>query len=227
MPPIHIRAILATTLAAVVLSACSSAAGGAARGSGDHAAMSHGDRAAIAKARADSARYPYTAADVRFMSVMIGHHAQAIAMARLAPTHGAGAAIRRLAERIINAQEDETATMRQWLGDRQQPVPEARAPDMHTMNAAEHVMLMPGMLTEAQVIRLDRSTGAAFDRLFLTFMIQHHRGALAMVRTLFGSYGAAQDATVFKFASDVNVDQTTEIARMERMLVGLVAEGAP
>ena len=227
MPPTPIRAIVATLLAAVAVSACSSAAGGAERGSREPAPLSYSDSAAIAKATADSARYPYTAADVRFMTVMIGHHAQAITMARLAPTHGASAPIRTLAERIINAQEDETATMQQWLRDRRQMVPDARAPDMHAMSTGEHAMLMPGMLTPARMKQLDAATGAAFDRLFLTSMIQHHRGALVMVKTLFGSDGAAQDGTVFKFASDVNVDQTTEIARMERMLVNLVAKGAP
>lgn len=81
---------------------------------------------------------------------------------------------------------------------------------------------MPGMLTEAQLAQLDAARGADFDRLFLTFMIQHHRGAVTMVEQLFGSYGAGQDETVFKFASDVNVDQATEIDRMQRMLEELL-----
>ena len=89
------------------------------------------------------------------------------------------------------------------------------------MDGMEHEMLMPGMLTDAQMKQLDRPRGAEFDRLFLTFMIQHHRGAVTMVKELFGTYGAAQDETVFKFASDVNVDQTTEIARMQKMLAAL------
>ena len=85
-------------------------------------------------------------------------------------------------------------------------------------------MLMPGMLTLAQMTQLDAARGGEFDRLFLTFMIQHHRGAVSMVNMLFSSYGAGQDETVFKFASDVNVDQITEIERMERMLVDLMFE---
>src|SRR5690606_464478 len=89
------------------------------------------------------------------------------------------------------------------------------------MNGMEHEMLMPGMLTEAQMQELAAARGAEFDRLFLTYMIQHHQGAVAMVSELFGSYGAGQDEIVFKFASDVNVDQTTEIARMEKMLEAL------
>jgi uncharacterized protein (DUF305 family) len=185
-------------------------------------ARSQSDLAAIAKAREDSARRPYTAADVHFMSGMIGHHAQAIQMASWAPTHGASPSVRVLCERIINAQRDEIATMQQWLRDRQQPVPDATPMGMKmVMDGMEHTMLMPGMLTEEQMKQLDAARGKEFDRLFLTFMIQHHKGAVQMVKELFDSYGAAQDDLVFKFASDVNVDQTTEIARMERMLVAI------
>ena len=180
----------------------------------------------MAKARADSARYPYTAADVHFMSGMISHHAQAIVMARWAPTHGASASVRTLCERIINAQQDEIATMQTWLRDRRQPVPDAvPGPMKMQMGGMEHEMLMPGMLTDEQMKQLDQARGPEFDRLFLTFMIQHHNGAVQMVKELFGTNGAAQDELVFKFASDVNVDQTTEIARMQRMLVALAIEG--
>ncbi len=151
------------------------------------------------------------------MSNMIGHHAQAIEMSRLAPTRAGGNNVRILAERIIAAQEDEIATIRQWLRDRGEPVPEA-----HAGHHAGHGELMPGMLTEAQMARLAAASGPEFDRLFLTFMIQHHQGAVSMVSELFSSYGAGQDETVFKFASDVNVDQATEIARMQKMLEGLM-----
>lgn len=158
-------------------------------------------------------RYASTEADVRFMTGMIGHHTQAITMAEWAPTHGASPSVRRLAERIINGQQDEIGTMRLWLGDRGHRAPEGAH--------AAHGHMMPGMLTPAQLSRLEAARGPEFDRLFLTFMIQHHRGAVAMVKQLFGTPGAAQDDTVFKFANDVNVDQTTEIARMERMLAAL------
>ena len=178
--------------------------------------------AAIAKARADSARYPYTEADIHFMSGMIGHHAQAIVMAGWAPTHGASASVRTLSARIINAQQDEIVTMQRWLRNRRQPVLEARATGMPmVMNGMQHDMLMPGMLTDAQMKELDAARGEEFDRLFLTYMIQHHRGAVSMVQQLFGSEGAAQDEIVFKFANDVNVDQSTEIARMQKMLVAI------
>lgn len=176
-----------------------------------------------------SAVHPWTEADARFMSMMIGHHAQAVEMSRLAPTNQAGATVSRLAERIINAQEDEIAAMQTWLRDRGQPVP--RPGDTSAMHhgAGEHAAghdagghaAMPGMLTDAQMAQLRAARGPEFDRLFLALMIQHHRGAVSMVQQLFGSHGAAQDETVFKFASDVSVDQTTEIERMQRMLADL------
>jgi len=181
-----------------------------------------GDAAAIAKARADSARYPYVQADIDFMSHMIGHHAQAIEMSRMAESHDASPGVKTLAARIINAQRDEITTMSTWLRVRNQPVPEAKGgPMMMNMGGMMHEMLMPGMLTAEQMKQLDAARGKEFDRLFLTGMIQHHRGAVQMVTELFNSYGAAQDELVFKFASDVQVDQRTEIARMERMLAAL------
>ena len=178
--------------------------------------------AAIAQARADSARYPYTSADVHFMSGMIHHHAQALVMAKMAPSHGASPAVVTLCNRIINAQEDEIVAMQRWLRDRNQTVPDATATAMTmVMNGMTHDMLMPGMLSDAQMKELDASRGTAFDRNFLTGMIQHHKGAVSMVADLFASFGAAQDQLTFKFASDVQVDQTTEIARMRRMLLAL------
>jgi uncharacterized protein (DUF305 family) len=174
------------------------------------------------RARADSARYPYTEADIRFMSGMISHHAQAIVMAKWAPTHGGSAAIIRLTERIINAQTDEIKAMQTWLADRNQPVPAADPKGMMmNMGGMQHKMLMPGMLSEAQMSELEGARGSEFDRLFLTYMIQHHRGAVAMVTELFANRGAGQDEIVFKFASDVAVDQTTEINRMLEMLLTL------
>ena len=178
-----------------------------------------GGPTAIEQARADSARYPYTEADIRFMSTMIGHHAQAIEMAQLAPERAGGQSIRILAARIINAQQDEIAIMQRWLGDRNQPVPELHVEGGAVMvHGGAHGGMMPGMLTTEQMRALAAATGPEFDRLFLVGMIQHHRGAVTMVQDLFSSWGAGQDETVFKFASDVNVDQTTEIARMKKML---------
>jgi uncharacterized protein (DUF305 family) len=207
-------------LAAATLAACSSVSHPAPAAEVVPSPGGPADPAAIAQARADSIRHPYTDADIHFMSAMIGHHSQAIVMARWAPSHGASPSVRTLADRIINSQQDEIATMQRWLHDRQLPVPDAVATGMRMqMNGMEHEMLMPGMLNDAQMKELDAARGPEFDRLFLTDMIQHHRGALTMVKQLFDSYGAGQDETVFKFASDVNVDQTTEIARMQKMLV--------
>lgn len=217
--------------AALAIALCGSAGPGVAQGSAKMPGGGPSERAAIAKARADSARYPYTEADIEFMSGMIHHHAQAIAMSRWAPSHGASASVQRLASRIINAQHDEIGIMQRWLRDRNQPVPDPDAAGMKgmtmMMNGEEHEMLMPGMLTEAQMKKLDEARGKEFDRLFLTFMIQHHSGAVSMVKDLFGSYGAAQDELVFKFANDVNVDQTTEIARMRKMLAAVIFEDLP
>lgn len=168
---------------------------------------------------ADSSKV--TAADIRFMTGMIGHHAQAIVMAKMAPSHGANSQIRTLAGRIINAQQDEIALMSQFLRDHKQPVPEPSA-DMHAMHDMGEHALMPGMLTHEQMMQLDAARGREFDELFLRFMIQHHQGAVTMVKDLFATNGAAQDDLVFKLASDVNVDQTTEIARMQRMLGDLI-----
>lgn len=160
------------------------------------------------------------------MSAMIGHHAQAVVASRLVPARSTSASVSTLAERIISTQQDEIVTMQQWLHDRGQPVPAAGATGMKMMmNGMEHEMRMPGMLTDAQMEQLEQAKGPEFDRLFLTFMIQHHRGAVAMVKELFGTHGAGQDETVFKFASDVHVDQSTEIARMQKMLAALILEG--
>jgi uncharacterized protein (DUF305 family) len=209
--------------AAASVPSSSSAYPAAASSTPSSAAIEQGEVAAIARARTDSLRHPYTAADINFMTHMIGHHAQAIVMARWAPSHGASPSVQTLAARIINAQQDEINIMQTWLRDRQLPVPDAKPMGMTmTMNGMQHEMLMPGMLTEQQMKQLDEARGPDFDRLFLSFMIQHHTGALTMVKDLFSTYGAGQDETVFKFASDVNVDQTTEIARMQKLLASLV-----
>ncbi|MGZ3565054.1 MAG: DUF305 domain-containing protein [Gemmatimonadaceae bacterium] len=169
------------------------------------------------------AQHAYTAADIQFMDGMIAHHAQALLMAGWAQSHGASPSILTLTSRITNAQTDEIAGMQKWLRDRHQPVPEANPHGMTMkMDGMEHTMLMPGMLTESQLKQLDDARGKDFDRLFLTFMIQHHQGAVTMVKDLFDTYGAAQDISVFKLASDISADQTTEIERMQRMLAAVI-----
>jgi len=159
----------------------------------------------------------YTPADVHFLAGMIGHHAQAIQMAGWAPSHGAGPSVRVLCERIVVAQNDEIVFAQRWLKEHGEYVPPAD-PRGHIMPGMDHPMLMPGMLTPEQMTQLDSARGPEFDRLFLTFMIQHHQGAITMVQQLLAVPGAAQDGPIFRFASDVNVDQTTEINRMNLML---------
>jgi uncharacterized protein (DUF305 family) len=177
---------------------------------------------ALYQARQDSARMRFSEADVRFVTGMIAHHAQALIMAGLAPTHGASPTVQTLAARIINAQKDEIALMSQWLSERDQPVPEVHIEGTTLMvHGGAHDMSMPGMLTPEQMRTLDAARGEEFDRQFLTLMIQHHRGAVTMVNTLFATDGASQGDQIFKLASDISADQTTEIARMERMLAAL------
>jgi uncharacterized protein (DUF305 family) len=169
------------------------------------------------------AQHAYTAADIQFMDGMIAHHAQALLMAGWASSHGASPTVLTLTSRITNAQTDEIVGMQKWLRDRHQPVPEANPHGMTMkMDGMEHTMLMPGMLTEVQLKQLDDARGKDFDRLFLTFMIQHHQGAVTMVTNLFDTYGAAQDISVFKLASDISADQTTEIERMQKMLASVI-----
>lgn len=178
----------------------------------------------IYRARIEEARTRYTDADIDFMTGMIHHHAQAIQISRLAPTREARPSVQTLASRIINAQRDEIATMQRWLGDRGQEVPELHESDSGIMvHGAGHLHMegMPGMLSQEQIDRLSAASGLEFDRIFLTFMIEHHQGAVTMVRTLFATDGAGQDEGVFRFASDVQVDQATEVARMQRMLGAL------
>jgi uncharacterized protein (DUF305 family) len=181
------------------------------------------DLEALYWARQDSARSNFTPADVRFMTMMITHHAQALVMSNLASTHGASEQVQTLAARIINAQKDEIATMQRWLRQRDQPVPEIEMEGtaLRVNGMKVHGMDMVGVLTQAQIDELDAAHGTEFDRLFLRYMIQHHRGAVTMVDTLFNTDGAAQDEAAFKLASDINVDQKTEIARMEQMLSAL------
>jgi uncharacterized protein (DUF305 family) len=171
------------------------------------------------QARADSGRMPFTAADVRFMSGMIHHHAQAIVMAGWAQTHGARPDVQTLAQRIDVAQRDEVGFMQRWLRERHRDVPDPLAHYEMGHDMADMKMeMMPGMLTPEQMKQLDAARGPEFDRLFLTFMIQHHQGAITMVDQLFAVPGAGQELYVFRFASDVNADQTTEIERMRLML---------
>ena len=232
------------TVAAQFLIVCTATAASAGiataqtEGAATRATLSPAEFEAVYQARTDSSRMRFTEADVEFVTGMIGHHAQALIMSDLAPKNGASPQVQVLASRIINAQQDEIALMQQWLRDRGQPVPmvkidglnlmidmaapgEMDSPDGHMKHDAHSMHtdhMMPGMLTQAQLEELAAAFGTEFDRLFLTGMISHHGGAVTMVTDLFAADGAGQDEAVFKLASDIQVDQITEIARMELML---------
>ncbi len=163
----------------------------------------------------------YTAADVRFMQGMIGHHAQALVMSALIPERTTRTDIRALGQRIEVSQKDEIKLMQQWLRDRGQsvPTPDAHAHQMMNMpGMAMSDTLMPGMLTADQLAELTKARGSDFDKLFLKDMIQHHEGALEMVATLLGTTGSGQEPEVFRFAAEVDADQRAEIARMSALL---------
>jgi uncharacterized protein (DUF305 family) len=171
------------------------------------------------KPRPDLVRQPFNQADVTLIAGMIPHHAQAVIMAGWAPSHGARADVKILCEKIVVAQRDEITFMRNWLRDRGQEVPDATSTKHKMkMDGMEHDMLMPGMLTDEEMAALDKARGPEFDRLFLIGMIKHHQGAITMVNDLFAANGSMQDDDVYKFASDVFADQSTEIERMQQML---------
>jgi len=160
---------------------------------------------------------PYSPADVQFMQHMIMHHAQAVEMTALIESHTQNARLRSLGERISRSQSDEINFMKRWLMTRGEPVSSAM-PEMPGMDMSSHQMLMPGMLTPKQMDALRKAKGEEFDELFLKGMIQHHNGALSMVKDLFDSAGAGQDAELFNFATDVDSGQRAEIKVMQTML---------
>ena len=169
---------------------------------------------------------PRSPADVRFMQGMIMHHAQAVEMTALIESHTVNKDLRSLGARISSSQSDEIKFMKRWLEARGEPVspvmPEMPGMDMssHATHSghSDHSMLMPGMLTAKQMEALKKAKGEEFDRLFLTGMIQHHNGALIMVKDLFDTAGAGQDAELFNFATDVDSGQRAEIRIMQTML---------
>jgi len=153
----------------------------------------------------------YSAADVHFMQGMISHHAQALEMTAMVRQHATTNAVQRMGLRMEISQRDEIGLMQTWLADHG----ESGGVD-HDMGSG--LPMMPGMLTPAQMEQLGAARGAQFDRLFLELMIQHHEGAIVMVGELFNTSGAGQESLIFKFASDVDADQTMEIERMQGLL---------
>ena len=164
---------------------------------------------------------PLSPADVQFMQGMIMHHAQAVEMTALIESHTTNKDLRLLGARISHSQSDEINFMKRWLAARGEPLSQPM-PDMpgmdKSMDMSQHQMLMPGMLTAKQMEALRKAKGEEFDRLFLTGMIQHHNGALIMVKDLFDNAGAGQDAELFSFATDVDSGQRAEIRVMQTML---------
>ena len=167
-------------------------------------------------------------ADTKFMQGMILHHAQAVEMTALMGARTHNKALLAFGKRISISQTDEMNFMKQWLEERGKAVP-AEHDQMAHMNhmpgmthAGQMDMssmgMMPGMLTPEQMNALRKASGASFDRLFLTGMIQHHTGALVMVDDLLGRPGAGQDPQLFDFATDVENTQAAEINIMKGML---------
>lgn len=161
---------------------------------------------------------PRSSADVEFMQDMILHHAQAVEMTAMIPSHTENKELRSLGARISSSQSDEIKFMKRWLAARGESTPKA-VPEMPGMDMPQDAMaLMPGMLTPEQMDALRKAKGKEFDHLFLVGMIQHHNGALTMVKDLFDTAGAGQDAELFNFATDADNSQRAEIRIMEDML---------
>ena len=160
----------------------------------------------------------FVKADVSFMQDMILHHAQALRMTALVPKRSAGTELPLLAERMDISQKGEIEQMRAWLKARGQSAPALTDPHQHAHGSA--AKLMPGMLREDQLQRLEQARGRAFDKLFLSFMVHHHQGALVMVRRLYAANGGAEPETD-AFARHVEADQLIEIDRMQELLAEL------
>src|SRR5438552_2615291 len=160
---------------------------------------------------------PRSAKDVEFMQGMIMHHAQAVEMTALIASHTENKDLRLLGARISHSQSEEIRFMKRWLEIRGE-LTSLPMPEMPGMDMSMQPMLMPGMLTRKQMDALRKAKGAEFDQLFLTGMIQHHNGALIMVKDLFDTAGSGQDAELFNFTTDVDSGQRAEIRIMQSML---------
>lgn len=161
---------------------------------------------------------PISPADVEFMQGMIMHHSQAVEMTALIPSHTENEQVRALGAKISSSQADEIRMMKRWLAARGQAT-SMDMPGMPGMDMSGNAMaLMPGMLTPLQMDALRKARGGDFDRRFLSGMIQHHGGALIMVKDLFNNPGAGQDAEIFDFATDVDNTQQAEIRIMHKMM---------
>lgn len=222
------RGLLAclTGAGCLALTACASGSGG--RG----AAAPPSGAAATEATASENAGGDYVQADVNFMQGMIHHHAQAVVMARMAPTRAGSPGVRRLTSRILNSQKTEISVMSDWLRDRGETVPEIAALARDTsedgraygpgnpgpIQGWDEGPQMAGILSDARMRELDEARGEEFDRLFLEYMIEHHEGAVTMVENLVASPGGAREESVFRLASGIRSDQAMEIDRMRQML---------
>ena len=224
------RALLAANVSAVFISA---ALGAQQTDPAKPAVVQPGAPGAPSKTLPSSTRAtlpPRSSADVEFMRGMILHHAQAVEMTAMIPSHTQNKDLRSLGARISSSQSDEIRFMKRWLAARGESVQKAmpNMPGMDMSRDTSHetshetsqqtMAQMPGMLTPQQMEALQKAKGPEFDRLFLVGMIQHHNGALTMVKDLFDTAGAGQDAELFNFATDADNSQRAEIRIMETML---------
>jgi uncharacterized protein (DUF305 family) len=210
--PVFARLVLIAAVAAAG-SACKTASGGSSAGTRilQPGAPGQDTRTINTEQATDLSKVQHTAADVKFMQGMIGHHAQAVEMVALINDRTQSDDLKRLGLRIQVSQEDEMNMMRSWLQVRGEQIP---GPHAHH----EPGGFMPGMLTSEEMAALAAAKGKEFDRLFLQGMIKHHFGAITMVEELFKTPGAGQDGDIYAFASDVDSDQRMEIDRMGLML---------
>ncbi|MEO1729229.1 MAG: DUF305 domain-containing protein [Pseudomonadota bacterium] len=170
----------------------------------------------------------YTQADVAFMQGMIGHHQQAVEMARLIKDRTNREELVAIGGRIESSQADEIEFMNDWLSERGEKtvmVGMMEGMDHSKMDHSKHAMMdhssMAGMATPEQMAELATLEGVDFDRLFLTLMIAHHEGAITMVDDLLGQPGSAADPVLFQFVSDIENDQRAEIDQMTNLLADL------
>jgi uncharacterized protein (DUF305 family) len=178
-------------------------------------------------ARALAAQNAPDTTDVAFMQGMISHHAQALAMVALIPSHTTTTSIQLIGQRIRISQQDEIKLMQHWLAAHHQSVPTVDTNNVAHMPGMEGMtMMMPGMLTPEQMAQLAQAKGTTFDTLFLVGMIGHHEGAIAMVKQLFHTEGGGLAADVFTFATDADADQRAEIIRMRSVLNAITRGGS-
>lgn len=215
--------VAACLFAAAGAAACATAGTSPGGGIVQPGAPGEASKVVAAEQARDLSKVGATPADVKFMQGMIHHHAQAIDMTELLKTRSASDDMKKLGLRIQVSQRDEIKMMQTWLKAHGQDAPDPHAMHMPgmVMPGMDHGPMMAGMLTPEEMARLAGLKGTAFDRFFLEGMIKHHAGAITMVKELFASPGAAQDSTIYAFASDVVADQQMEIDRMSGMLAAI------